>query len=150
MTLIPYVHFEGKAEEALNFYKDVLNGEILMISRYGEAPMPVDDDWKNKLMHARLKFGNSILYVSDGPKNYKSSKDGNIQLSVDVPDQNKIVEVFNKMAEGGKVTMPLAEQFWGAKFGMLQDKFGVGWMFNCELKKPEDSSKPDHTLDITT
>jgi PhnB protein len=147
MTLIPYVHFEGKAEEALNFYKDILEGEILMVSRYGDAPMKVDDDWKNKLMHARLKFGDSMLYVSDGPKGYTSSKEGNIQLSVDVPDQHKIEEVFNKMAEGGKITMPLAEQFWGAKFGMLQDKYGVGWMFNCELKKTDSDQKP--TLDIT-
>lgn len=149
MTLIPYVHFEGKAEEALNFYKNVLDGEILMVSRYGDAPMPVDEDWKNKLMHARLKFGDSIMYVSDGPKNYTSSKEGNIQLSVDVPDENKIEKVFNKMAEGGKITMPLAVQFWGAKFGMLKDKYGVGWMFNCELKKPEAEGVADKTLDIT-
>jgi PhnB protein len=135
MTLIPYAHFEGNAEEALNFYRDVFGGEILMINRYGEAPMSIDEDWKNKLMHARLKFGNSILYVSDGPKGHTASKDGNIQLSVDVPDENQIVEIFNKMAEGGQVTMPLAEQFWGAKFGMLKDKYGIGWMFNCELKK---------------
>ena len=147
MTLIPYIHFGGNAEEALNFYKNILTGEILLVSRYGEAPMPVEDDWKNKIMHARLAFGNSVLYVSDGPKGYTSSKEGNIQLSVDVPDENKIVEIFNKMAEGGQVTMPLGDQFWGAKFGMLQDKFGVGWMFNCELKKPETNQTA--TLDIT-
>ena len=56
MTLTPYLHFEGQAEEALNFYKNIFNGEITMTSRYGDAPMPVDDDWKNKLMHARLKL----------------------------------------------------------------------------------------------
>ena len=147
MTVIPYLHFEGQAEEALNFYKNIFNGEITMVSRYGDAPMPVDDDWKSKLMHARLKFGNSMIYLSDGPKGYKSSKDGNVQLSVDVPDENKIEEVFNKMAEGGQVTMPLANQFWGAKFGMLKDKFGIGWMFNCEVKKPE--AEQSKTLDIT-
>lgn len=146
MTLTPYLHFEGQAEEALNFYKNIFNGEITMTSRYGEAPMQVDEDWKNKIMHARLKFGNNEIYVSDGPKGYKSSKDGNIQLSVDVPDENKIEEVFNKMAEGGQVTMPLAKQFWGAKFGMLKDKFGVGWMFNCELQNSEGTGK---NLDIT-
>jgi PhnB protein len=100
MTVIPYLHFEGQAEEALNFYKNIFNGEITMTSRYGDAPMPVDDDWKNKLMHARLEFGDSEIYLSDGPKGYKSSKDGNIQLSVDVPDENKIEELFNKMADG--------------------------------------------------
>lgn len=147
MTVIPYLNFEGQAEEALNFYKNIFDGAITMMSRYSDAPMPVDEDWKNKVMHARLKFGNSIIYISDGPKNYKSSKDGNIQLSVDVSDENKIEEVFNKMAEGGQVTMPLANQFWGAKFGMLKDKFGIGWMFNCELKK--DGATKNETLDIT-
>jgi PhnB protein len=148
MTLIPYVHFEGNAEEALNFYKDILDGEILMTSRYGDAPMPVDEDWKNKLMHARLKFGNSILYVSDGPKNFKVIRGQDIQLSVDVPDENKIVEIFNKLSAGGIVTMPLADQFWGAKFGMLRDKFGIGWMFNCD-KKNEENKAEDKTLEIT-
>ncbi|MDB5221659.1 MAG: hypothetical protein JWN83_326 [Chitinophagaceae bacterium] len=147
MTVIPYLYFEGQAEEALNFYKNVFNGEIGMTSRYGEAPMPVDEDWKNKLMHARLKFGNSEIYLSDGPKDYKSPKGGNIQLSVDVPDENKIEEVFNKLSEGGQVTMPLAKQFWGAKFGMLKDKFGIGWMLNCELKKEENNTGKN--LDIT-
>ncbi len=135
MTLTPYLHFQGNAEEALNFYNNVFNGEIGMVNRYGDGPMQVDDDWKNKIMHAELKFGNSMIFVSDGPKGYKSGKDGNIQLSVDVPDENKIEEVFNKMAEGGEVTMLLADQFWGAKFGMLKDKFGIGWMFNCDKKK---------------
>jgi len=147
MTLIPYLHFEGHAEEAMNFYKNIFDGEITMVSRYGDAPMPVDEDWKNKLMHGRLKFDNNMIFISDGPKNYKSSKDGNIQLSVEVPDENKIDEVFNKMAEGGQVTMPLANQFWGAKFGMLKDKFGIGWMFNCEFKKEE--VQKNETLDIT-
>src|SRR5438045_9540122 len=112
MTLIPYVHLEGNAEEALNFYKEILGGEVLMMSRYGDAPMPVDEDWKNKLMHARLKFGNSEIYLSDGPKDYKSPKGGNIQLSVDVPDENKIEEIFNKLAESEQVTMHLAKQSW--------------------------------------
>ncbi len=146
MTLTPYINFEGNAEEALNFYKDVFNGEIVRISRYGDSPMPVDENWKNKLIHARLEFGDNMLYISDGPKDFKVQADGNIQLSIEIPDENKIEEVFNKMAEGGKITMPFADQFWGAKFGMLTDKFGVDWMFNCE-KKGENSE--DKTLDIT-
>src|SRR5215212_9222755 len=135
MKLNPYLHFSGNAEEVLNFYKDVFRGEIIRISRYGDGPMQVDEDWKNKVMHASLKFGESLIMISDGPKGYKSSTDGNIQLSVDVDDESKMDEVFNKLAEGGTVTMPLQKQFWGAKFGMLKDKFGVGWMFNHEEKK---------------
>ena len=130
MELTPYLNFEGNAEEVLNFYKDALDGEIVMISRYKDAPMPFDEDWKNKIMHARLKFGKSIIMISDGPKNFKTTFNGNIQLSIEVEDENKMEEVFNKLAAGGKVTMPLQKQFWGAKFGMLVDKFGTGWMLS--------------------
>jgi PhnB protein len=130
MELTPYLNFEGNAEEVLNFYKDALDGEIVMISRYKDAPMPFDEDWKNKIMHARLKFGKSIIMISDGPKDFKTTFNGNIQLSIEVEDENKMEEVFNKLAAGGKVTMPLQKQFWGAKFGMLVDKFGTGWMLS--------------------
>ena len=135
MELTPYLNFEGNAEEVLNFYKDALDGEIVMLSRYKDAPMPSDEDWKDKIMHARLKFGKSLIMISDGPKDFKTTFNGNIQLSIEVEDENKMEEVFNKLAEGGKITMPLANQFWGAKFGMLVDKFGTGWMLNHELKK---------------
>lgn len=130
MELTPYLNFEGNAEEVLNFYKDALDGEIVMISRYKDAPMPFDEDWKNKIMHARLKFGKSVIMISDGPKDFKTTFNGNIQLSIEVQDENKMEEVFNKLAAGGKITMPLQKQFWGAKFGMLVDKFGTGWMLS--------------------
>ena len=135
MELTPYLNFEGNAEEVLNFYKDALDGEIVMVSRYKDAPMPFDEDWKDKIMHARLKFGKSLVMISDGPKDFKTTFNGNIQLSIEVEDENKMEEVFNKLAAGGKVTMPLQKQFWGAKFGMLVDKFGTGWMLSREEKK---------------
>ena len=150
MKLIPYIHFEGNAQEALDFYKDILAAELMTISRYEEMPAAVDHDWKNKIMHSSLKFGNNILMISDGPMDYRSLKGNNIQLSLDVEDEAKIDELFNKLAEGGKITMPLATQFWGAKFGMLQDKFGIGWMLNYDIKKEETPSEPTgETLDIT-
>jgi len=135
MELTPYLNFEGNAEEVLNFYKDALDGEIVMISRYKDAPMPFDEDWKDKIMHARLKFGKSLIMISDGPKDFKTTFNGNIQLSIEVEDENKMEEVFNKLAAGGKITMPLQKQFWGAKFGMLVDKFGTGWMLSREEQK---------------
>jgi len=135
MELTPYLNFEGNAEEVLNFYKDALDGEVVMVSRYKDAPMPSDEDWKDKIMHARLKFGKSLIMISDGPKDFKTTFNGNIQLSIEVEDENKMEEVFNKLAAGGKVTMPLQKQFWGAKFGMLVDKFGTGWMLSREEKK---------------
>ncbi|MBV9963675.1 MAG: VOC family protein [Parafilimonas sp.] len=132
--LVPYLHFNGEAEEVLNFYKDVFDGEILVISRYGDSPMQANEDWKNKIIHSRLKFGDNLIMISDSHNGQLANKEGNIQLSVEVDDKKKIEEVFNKLAESGKVTMPLAKQFWGATFGMLQDKFGVNWMFNHEEK----------------
>ena len=134
MKLIPYLHFAGNAREVLDFYKNALGGDIVQLGTYGESPMPSDEDYKDKVMHARFVFDGNMIMVSDVFKGQPVSTDGNIQLSVDVDNESKLDEVFNKMAEGGRVTMPLADQFWGAKFGMLQDKFGVSWMFNCEKK----------------
>jgi PhnB protein len=134
MKLIPYLHFAGNAREVLNFYKNVLGGDIVQLGTYGESPMPCDEDYKDKVMHARFVFDGNMIMVSDVFKGQTVSTDGNIQLSVDVDNESKLDEVFNKMAAGGRVTMPLADQFWGARFGMLQDKFGVSWMFNCEKK----------------
>lgn len=132
MVVTPYLHFEGKAEEALNFYKDAFDGEIVMISRYKDGPMQVDEDWKDKIMHARLNFGKSMIMVSDGPKDFKTTVNGHIQLSIEFDDEQKMEKVFNKLAAGGKITLPLAKQFWGARFGMLVDKYGTGWMVNKE------------------
>ncbi len=135
MKLIPYIHFGGNAEEAMNFYEKVLGGNITSIQRYGDSPMPSDEDYRQKVMHGQLTFGDNLIMISDVFKGQEISTDGNIHLSVDVLETEQIDTVFNKMAEGGKVTMPLQDTFWGARFGMLKDKFGVNWMFNQELKK---------------
>lgn len=132
--LVPYLHFNGNAEEVLNFYKDAFSGEIVMLTHYSDSPMPVEENWKSKIIHSRLKFDDNLLMISDSHNGQLASTEGNIQLSVEVDDESKMEEVFNKLAEDGKITMPLAKQFWGATFGMLQDKFGVNWMFNHEEK----------------
>jgi len=130
MKLTPYIHFAGNAEEALNFYKEALNGEIAMLSRYGDSPIPADEDYKQKIIHARLVFGDNMIMISDTFKGNAVHTNGNIQLNIEMPDKLQLETVFGKMAAGGKIVMPLQDQFWGAVFGMLQDKFGVNWMFN--------------------
>jgi PhnB protein len=147
MKLVPYIHFGGNAREALEFYKNALNGEIAQLGTYGESPMPSDEDYKDKVMHARFVFDGNMIMASDVFKGQQVSTGGNIQLSIDVEEVNKLNDVFSKMAEGGKVTMELQDTFWGARFGMLIDKFGISWMFNCELKKPEGTQTA--ILDIT-
>jgi PhnB protein len=136
MKLTPYIHFAGNAEEALNFYKEVLGGEIVMLTRYGDSPMAADEDYKQKIIHARLVFNNNMIMISDTFKGNDINTNGNIQMSVEVPDKGQMETIFSKMAAGGKITMPLQDQFWGATFGMLQDKFGVSWMFNHETGTP--------------
>lgn len=133
MKLNPYLLFSGNAEEALNFYKESLGGEISGLQRFGDTPTPGHEIDKNKIMHARLTFDDNLIMVSDGSK--ESPSEGNVQLSVDVENADQLETVFSKMAEGGKIDMPLQDTFWGARFGMLTDKFGIHWMFNQEKKK---------------
>ena len=135
MKLNPYLNFDGNAEEAVNFYKNALDGELVMLSRFGESPIPSGEDEKQKIMHARIIFGgDNIIMISDTLKGSPFSTNGNIQLSIGLDDEAKTNEIFNKLSEGGKVVMPVAKQFWGDIFGMLQDKFGVNWMLNCTTK----------------
>ncbi len=136
MKLNPYLNFAGNAEDVINFYKDALGGEVVMLSRYGESPVPCDDDWKQKIMHARIEFGDdNVIMISDAMKGSPFSTHGNIQLTIGLDDEAKTHEIFNNLSNGGTVTMPLAKQYWGSLFGMFTDKFGVEWMLNCTEKK---------------
>lgn len=119
MKLVPYLYFQGNAEEAMNFYAQALGGSIESIQRYGDNPMPSQEDYKQKVLHGRLMFDNNLIMISDSMKGQEALPGGNIQLSVDVTETEHIDTVFNKMAEGGNVTMPLQDTFWGARFGML-------------------------------
>ncbi len=134
MQLTPYIHFAGNAREALDFYADALGAEILDVQHYGESPVPTDEDYKNKIMHSRLAFDNNLIMISDVFKGQPVSTEGNVHLSLDVETESKIDALFNKLAEGGAVMMPLENTFWGARFGMLKDKFGVHWMLNHQLQ----------------
>ena len=146
MKLIAYLHFAGQCEEALNFYQEVLGGEILQVSRFGEGPMEVNPAVKNSIMHARLKLGDSVLYMSDGFKSGEMMQGNNVSLSLDIDDVSKIDNLFNKLAEGGTVKLPVGDMFWGARFGMLIDKFGIHWMMNCELSERTPSEKKEPAL----
>jgi PhnB protein len=135
MKLTPYIHFQGNAEEAMNFYAKALGGVIISINRYGDSPMPCDEDYKHKVIHGRVQFDDNVIMISDTFKGNEVKTEGNIQLSIELTEEGQIDNVFKKMAEGGTVTMELQDTFWGARFGMLKDQFGVSWMFNYEIKK---------------
>ena len=133
MELQPYVFFYGRCEEALNFYKGIFGGTIDSVVRMKEAPpdMPAFPNWEDKIMNARFESGAVKFMASDGRPD-TPNVDGNVSLSLLTRDEAEAARIFNALAEGGEVEMPLTDMFWNAKFGLLKDKFGLEWFVNCE------------------
>lgn len=146
-AIIPYLNFNGNAQEALDFYSKALNGKVTQSQTFGGANMAQDESMKDKILHAVFEAGALKFMVSDCPPNVSVHEGDAVSLSLNFDDPELIETTFAAMSEGGKITMPMQDTFWGARFGMTKDKFGVHWMFNHD-KKPAD--KPaDKTLDIT-
>jgi PhnB protein len=136
MKLNPYLTFGDNCEEAMNFYANCLNGKIETIQRFGEAPMNVPEERKNKVLHCVLRFGGDcIIMASDSMNPVSSDKANTVSLSLDFDSLDEINYAFAKLSEGGKITMPLENTFWNARFGMCTDKYGISWMFNHDLPK---------------
>ncbi|MDB5122015.1 MAG: hypothetical protein JWP94_144 [Mucilaginibacter sp.] len=133
MKLIPYLNFQGNAEEVMNTYQKIFNAEIHDVSRFGDADFPMPEEQKSKIMHARLTFDDNTLMFSDGMPNDKITHGDGIHLSLGLTDEAQSRSIFNQLAEGGKVVRPMEKQFWGALFGQVTDKFGIHWMINCDL-----------------
>jgi len=133
LELQPYLFFYGKCEEALNFYKSIFGGTIDSLMRMKEAPpeMPAPPNWGDKIMYARFESGAVKFSASDGRPD-TPNVDGNISLSLSTRDEAEATRIFDALAKGGEVEMPLGEVFWSAKFGVLKDKFGLEWFVNCE------------------
>jgi PhnB protein len=131
----PYLTFAGDCLEALEYYKLCFNGEIMSIQTFGESPMAVESDQSKKIMHAIFKAGNIFFMASDAAPGQPVHKGNTVTLNVDYENPAIQEKVFAKLANGGTVHMPLQDTFWGARFGMVTDQFGVNWMSNCELKK---------------
>jgi PhnB protein len=127
----PYVFFDGKCEEALEFYKKALGAEVTMMMRFKESPEasppgcgPTDS---NKIMHAQFRIGETVIMASDGRATGNPKFEG-FALSLTVKTEADADKAFNALANGGKVEMPLGKTFFSARFGMVADKFGVFWM----------------------
>ncbi len=127
----PYLFFGGCCEEALAFYEQALGAKVLMKMHFNESPDPVPDGmlqagFENKIMHSSFNIGKMTIMASDGC-NDKSNFDG-FRLALSVSTETAADSAFDALAEGGKVDMPLAKTFWSPRYGMVTDKFGVGWM----------------------
>lgn len=133
MELNPYLNFNGQCEAAFKFYERCLNGKIVAMMTYAGTPAAEQTpaEWRNKIIHARLQFGDQVLMASDvAPGHYEKPQGFSVTASVDNPTEAE--KIFNALAEGATVNMPIQETFWAQRFGMLVDKFGIPWMINCE------------------
>lgn len=130
----PYLNFQGKCEEAFNFYKSIFGGEFSYFSRFGEMPaeIPVPENEKNLIMHVSLPIGESVLMGSDvAESNGQPFILGNTYSVTLTPDsEEETKSLFEKLSKGGQIIIPLEKQFWGSWFGMFIDQFGVQWMLD--------------------
>lgn len=142
LKLNPYLNFLGRTEEAFIFYKSVFGGEFITFQRFKDVPnLPGKDTLSeidlNKIMHVSLKVGANELMGTDALESmgHTLTMGNNVSLSLHPDAKEEAERLIANLSVGGSVTMPLQEMFWGAYFGMVDDKFGMHWMINCELKK---------------
>jgi PhnB protein len=133
MQVEPYLFFDGRCEEAIEFYRRALGAEVTMLMRWKDCPeQPKNKDLippgsENKVMHARLKIGDAAVMASDGRATGKPSFQG-FALSISAANEAEADRVFNALAHGGQVQMPMGKTFFSPRFGMVADRFGVSWM----------------------
>lgn len=135
MQVQPYIFFDGRCDEALKFYEKALGAKVDMLMRFKEAPdqSMVTPDSKDKVMHAAVHIGDTQVLMSDGRCLGKPTFQG-FALTIYAADNAEADRRFSALAEGGQVQMPMAETFFASRFGMVADKFGVGWMVIVEKK----------------
>jgi PhnB protein len=131
MPVEPYLNFDGRCEEAIEFYKKALGAEVTMLMRVSDSPEQppggITPGTENKIMHAALRIGGSNVMASDG-RNKGGAEFKGITLSLAVPDDAAADRAFSALSDGGQVHMPLTKTFFASRFGMVADRFGVPWM----------------------
>ncbi len=132
VTLNPYISFAGEAREAMTFYQQVLGGELTM-STFGESGMSSDPATADQLMHARLDApGGLTLMAADTPEGMPYTPGDNVAISLSglAEDEERLRGCYERLSEGARSTLPLEKAPWGDWFGMLTDRYGIGWMVN--------------------
>ena len=130
-----YLTFDGNCADAMKFYQKCLKADLQMMP-FSEMPgNKTPANAKDRIMHARLQKGNAILMASDTMPGHPFKPGNNFSISVNCESKKEVDDFANALKEGGQVTMPNQEMFWGAYFGMVTDKFGISWMFNHDLAK---------------
>ena len=129
MQVETYLFFDGRCEEALNFYRDTVGAKVAVLMRFKDSPDPevCPPGAEEKIMHSTVMIGGTSVMASDGRCQGESDFKG-FSLSIAVDDEGEAKRLFDALADGGTVDMPLAKTFWSPCFGMLTDQFGVSWM----------------------
>src|SRR5687767_15737829 len=132
MEVQPYLFFDGRCEEALDFYRKTLGAELKELMRFKDSPEPMPPGMippgaENKVMHAAVRIGDSTVMASDGRCMGKPNFQG-VALTLTMPDDGEAERVFAALSDGGQVQMPMSKTFFSSRFGMVGDRFGVGWM----------------------
>ena len=129
MQVLPYLNFDGRCDEALDFYKRVIGAKVEVLMRWKDSPDKSMCTLQNadKVMHSQLQIGDTTVMASDGRLTGKPNFQG-IMLTISTESEAEADTLFNGLADGGRVEMPLGKTFFAPRFGMVADKFGVGWM----------------------
>ena len=133
MLIQPYLHFDGRCEEAIDFYRRALGAEVTMLMRFKDSPEPtklgmVPPGSENKVMHASFRIGDNAIMASDcGPPSFQG-----FSLSITLPSEAQADRLFAALADGGQVKMPLEKTFFSPRFGMVADRFGVSWIIHVQ------------------
>ena len=135
MTINAYLTFAGECRAAFEFYRSVFGGDFLFMQTFADGPadMGAPEEAKDLIMHVTLPVGGGVLMGSDTIEQLSPPpvKGTNFSLSLGPDSREQADELFAKLSEGGRVTMPMQDQFWGAYFGTCTDRFGIAWMINC-------------------
>jgi len=146
ITVHPYLSFKGKASEAMDFYAEHLNGKIECKMLYSQGPPPTLEEHKNCVMHGVLSFEGATLMFSDVMGDCGGGDvivGTNVTINLNWTDIEAMTKAFNGMSAGGKITMPLDKQFWGATYGSFVDKFDIPWSFNSQHEGHEGKETKD-------
>ena len=140
MQVQPYLFFDGRCEEAIRFYRQALGAEVEMLMRFKDAPESAmtPPGSADKVMHASLKIGGSMVLASDGHCGGKPSFQG-FSLTIATKTEAEARKLFDALASGGQVNMPLTKTFFSPAFGMLADRFGVNWMILVDTERTKSS-----------
>ena len=133
MQTNPYLYYSGNCEAAFKFYANALGGKILAMVTHAETPAAAQTapEWQQKIIHARIALGDTVLMASDAPPGRQAPMSG-FSVTLNLAEPAEAERMFHALADGGTVGMPIQETFWAKRFGMLTDKFGTPWMVNCE------------------